>query len=205
MQLSALHLFALKPGFGGVSASFFISSRSMSIQTSSFKTPYGELLLGSFQGKLCLADWKYRRMRTTIDKRIQDGLNSTYVNDESEVMNQTMTQLTEYFDGARTKFDIPLLLVGSDFQRAVWETLVKIPFGTTESYLNLSRILGNEKAIRAVASANGANAISIIVPCHRIIGSKGDLTGYAGGLPAKNKLLILEGALQKTDQLELTF
>lgn len=174
------------------------------IVTSSFKTSFGELLLGSFENKLCLADWKYRRMRTTIDKRIKEGLESEYTDGDSEVIMQTKAQLTQYFEGERTEFDIPLLLIGSDFQRSVWNALIKVPFGTTESYLGLSRKLGNEKAIRAVASANGANAISIIVPCHRIVGSNGELTGYAGGLPSKKKLLELEGALQKTQQLELS-
>src|SRR5690606_18399830 len=93
----------------------------------------------------------------------------------------------------RTTFDIPLLFIGTDFQKSVWEALMEIPYGTTKSYLELSRDLGDENAIRAVATANGANSISIIVPCHRIIGSDGSLTGYAGGLNAKKKLLQLEG------------
>ena len=157
------------------------------------KTPVGELILGSSDGKLCLADWRYRRMRTTVDKRLQKALTAIYIEEKTGLIEQTITQLTEYFDGMRKSFDIPVLLVGTDFQKSVWETLITIPFGKTESYLGLSRKLGDEKAIRAVASANGANAISIIVPCHRIIGSNGDLVGYAGGLPAKKKLLTLEG------------
>ena len=92
--------------------------------------------------------------------------------------------------------------MGTEFQKQVWDSLLQVPYGKSETYLGLSKILGNEKAIRAVATANGANAISIIVPCHRIIGSNGDLVGYAGGLPAKKKLLELEGALS-TSQLGL--
>jgi methylated-DNA-[protein]-cysteine S-methyltransferase len=88
------------------------------------------------------------------------------------------------------------LLVGTDFQKTVWEELLKIPFGKTLTYLQLSNRLQNPKAIRAVATANGANALSIFVPCHRIIGSQGELVGYAGGLPAKQKLLDLEGGRQ---------
>jgi methylated-DNA-[protein]-cysteine S-methyltransferase len=103
-----------------------------------------------------------------------------------------MRELDEYFAGTRHSFDVPLLLVGSDFQKSVWEALIQVAYGQTETYLGLSRILGNELAIRAVAAANGANAISIVVPCHRIIGSKGELIGYAGGLAAKQKLLTLE-------------
>ena len=94
------------------------------------------------------------------------------------------------------------MLVGSDFQKTVWNTLLQIPYGKTETYLGLSKSMNNEKAIRAVASANGANAFSIIVPCHRVIGSDGKLVGYAGGLSVKKKLLELEGALA-TNQLSL--
>lgn len=94
---------------------------------------------------------------------------------------------------------MPLLFCGSEFQQRVWEELQRIPYGKTISYLKLSRLLGDEKAIRAVATANGANAISILIPCHRVIGSKGELTGYAGGLNAKRRLLELEGALGQLD------
>lgn len=167
-----------------------------------FKTPVGELIIGSFEHKLCLCDWRYRKMRSAIDKRIQSGLDAEYEPGDSEVIEETIFQLNEYFEGDRTTFDIPLLLVGSDFQKSVWEALVQIPFGKTETYLGLSKNLGNEKAIRAVATANGANAISILVPCHRVIGSDGGLVGYAGGLDAKKKLLNIENALIKS-QLSL--
>ena len=138
---------------------------------------------------------KYRRMRTTIDKRIQKGLNAEYIEESSVVIEETIKQLQEYFASERKAFDIPLFTVGTEFQKSVWEGLLKIPYGATASYLELSKNIGNEKAVRAVASANGANAIGIIIPCHRIIGSNGDLVGYAGGLPAKKKLLELENNL----------
>ena len=157
-----------------------------------YKTPVGELILGSYDNQLCLADWRYRKMRRTIDTRIQKGLKTEYVEESSEVIVETMKQLDEYFANERKTFDIPLLMVGTDFQKSVWQGLIKIPYGTTASYLELSKNIGNEKAVRAVASANGANAISIMIPCHRIIGSDGALTGYAGGLPIKKKLLELE-------------
>jgi methylated-DNA-[protein]-cysteine S-methyltransferase len=134
-------------------------------------------------------------MRTTIDKRIQKGLKAEYVEESTEVIEETIKQMNEYFAGKRKGFDIPLLMVGTDFQKSVWEGLIQIPYGTTASYLELSRNIGNEKAVRAVASANGANAISIMIPCHRIIGSNGDLVGYAGGLPVKKQLLELENNL----------
>jgi methylated-DNA-[protein]-cysteine S-methyltransferase len=137
-------------------------------------------------------------MRTTIDKRIQKELNTEYVEESSEVTEETIKQMKEYFSNERKDFDIPLLTVGTDFQKSVWQGLIQIPYGTTASYLELSKNIGNEKAVRAVASANGANAISILIPCHRIIGSNGDLVGYAGGLPVKKKLLEIESNLFST-------
>lgn len=165
------------------------------IRIKTLKSPAGELILGEFDGRLCLLDWKYRKMREQIDRRIQSGLNSSYTEEDSPLFALVEEQLEEYFAGTREDFDIPLLTVGTSFQKNVWEALVKIPYGRTETYLGLSRILGNEKAIRAVASANGANAISILIPCHRIIGSDGSLGGYAGGLTAKRRLLDLESQL----------
>lgn len=167
-----------------------------------FKTPYGEFIIGSFDDKLCLCDWRYRKMRASIDQRIQKGLDADFIEAESAIIKETKLQLQQYFDGSRTEFKVPLLKVGTDFQKSVWDALIQIPFGKTESYLGLSKVLGNEKAIRAVATANGANAIAILIPCHRIIGSDGNLVGYAGGLNAKKKLLQLEKALSE-DQLSL--
>ena len=157
-----------------------------------FSFEFGELVLGSYDGELCLCDWRYRKMRTATDRRMQDGLNSEYVEGDSPVIQMTQKQLGEYAQGNREIFTIPLRMVGTDFQKQVWHALINIPFGQTETYLGLSKKLGNAKAIRAIASANGANALGIIVPCHRVIGSKGELVGYAGGLPVKRDLLKLE-------------
>jgi methylated-DNA-[protein]-cysteine S-methyltransferase len=157
-----------------------------------FKTIYGELLLGSHDEKLCICDWRYRKMRTTIDNRIKNGLNAEYIEQESEILQKTIQQLDEYCNYKRKQFDIPLLMVGTDFQKEVWNELIKVSFGETSTYLQLANNIGNKKAVRSVANANGANAISIIVPCHRIIGSNGELVGYAGGLRTKKKLLELE-------------
>ena len=101
-------------------------------------------------------------------------------------------QLREYFAGKREDFDLPLVLQGTPFQLSVWRNLQKIPYGKTLSYLELARKIGNPKAVRAVGLANGSNPIPIIVPCHRVIGSDGSLTGFGGGLPTKQKLLALE-------------
>jgi methylated-DNA-[protein]-cysteine S-methyltransferase len=170
-----------------------------------FKTPIGELILGAFHEKLCLCDWRYRKMRPTIDKRIREGLNASFEEGETIVTETAKHQLDEYFSAERINFDVPLLMVGTYFQKTVWNELLKIPFGKTESYLGLSRKIANEKAIRSVAAANGANAISIFIPCHRIIGSDGRLTGYGGGLQAKRKLLQMEMHKQAPDQLKLFY
>lgn len=105
------------------------------------------------------------------------------------VLEDCVTQLNEYFDGSRKVFDLKLNPTGTEFQLKVWKQLEKIPFGKTLSYLELSKALGDVKAIRAVANANGKNPLWIIVPCHRVIGSDGSLTGYAGGLQRKQWLL----------------
>lgn len=175
----------------------------MSIIIKYHPTPVGELIIGSYNNQLCLCDWRYRKMRAEVDQRIKSGLGASFEEGDSDIIQLTILQLTEYFNDERTHFDIPLKLVGTNFQQQVWNQLIQIPFGSTSSYLQLSKDLSNEKAIRAVASANGANAISIIIPCHRIIGSDGKLVGYAGGLSAKKKLLQLESKSKYPEQLEL--
>ena len=174
-----------------------------SISIKYYTSPVGELILGSFDGRLCLADWRYRKMRKSIDQRIQKDLNANYIEKTTSVLEQTSTQFDQFFAGKVQSFNIPVLMVGTNFQKSVWNKLLQIPFGETETYMGLSKKLGNKKAIRAVASANGANAISIIVPCHRVIGSNGALTGYAGGLTAKKKILELEGSYKPHSQLDL--
>ncbi len=108
---------------------------------------------------------------------------------------EVIAQLDEYFAGRRTEFDLPMTLIGTDFQRRVWEQLRRIPYGETITYGELARRLGNPAAVRAVGLANGRNPIGIIVPCHRVVGSTGDLTGYGGGIEKKRWLLTFEGAL----------
>ena len=157
-----------------------------------YKTRIGELIFGSFEGKLCILDFRYRKMRTTVDNRIKKILDAEFVEQDDDILQKTRNQLDEYLSREREEFDIPLLMVGSDFQKSVWDGLLKVPYGTTSSYLQLAKNIGNEKAVRAVANANGANAIGIIIPCHRIIGSNGELVGYGGGLPVKKRLLKLE-------------
>lgn len=114
-----------------------------------------------------------------------------------EILEDAVYQLREYFEGKRKAFDLELNLKGTVFQQRVWRTLTEIPYGKTVSYRDLSKTLGDVKAIRAVAAANGKNPLWIVVPCHRIIGSDGSLTGYAGGLPRKKWLLAHESPVKQ--------
>jgi methylated-DNA-[protein]-cysteine S-methyltransferase len=112
---------------------------------------------------------------------------------EHPVLVQAARELDEYFAGTRTAFSVPLDMIGTDFQKQVWQALLTIPFGETRSYLQIATLLGKPKATRAVGAANGRNPLSIVAPCHRVIGANGALTGFAGGLEAKAWLLELEG------------
>ncbi|MBC8102417.1 MAG: methylated-DNA--[protein]-cysteine S-methyltransferase [Cytophagales bacterium] len=115
--------------------------------------------------------------------------------DENALLIETRTQLAAYFAGERKTFDLPMSPRGTDFQRRVWSALSDIPYGVTISYGELARRIGDPKASRAVGMANGSNPLSIIVPCHRVIGASGKLTGYGGGIERKRALLALEGCL----------
>ena len=160
-----------------------------------YKTKIGELILGSYNNKLCLSDFRYRKMRTTVDNRIKKGLNAEFVLQDDDILKLTREQLDQYFSGNRKTFNIPILTIGTDFQKSVWQALIKVPYGTTSTYLKLAKSIDNEKAVRAVAAANGANSIGIIIPCHRIIGTDGELVGYGGGLAVKKRLLKLEQSI----------
>lgn len=134
----------------------------------------------------------------------ENGIASITVFDEDlqsdivpEVLQDAVYQLQEYFEGKRTSFDLTLNPQGTDFQKRVWTALLQIPYGKTTSYLELSKTLGDVKAIRAVAAANGKNPLWIVIPCHRVIGSNGDLTGYAGGLHRKKWLLDHESPVKQ--------
>lgn len=163
------------------------------IRTMRYASPCGALLLGSFGDRLCLCDWRTEPHGGRVDRRLKRLLHAGFEPGASAVIEQAVRQLDEYFAGRRRAFDVPLLFAGTDFQKTVWNELLKIPFGTTISYGELARRIGMPEAVRAVANANGANALSIFAPCHRVIGSDRSLTGYAGGLAAKRALLELEG------------
>lgn len=172
------------------------------IYTSSYQSPVGELLIGALDDQLVLCDWRYRKMRSSIDQRIIKATDAEYKDEHHPLIEETVRQLSSYFACELKQFDLPLNPIGTDFQKQVWQELLRISYGDTISYAQLSDRMNHKEAIRAIASANGANAISIIIPCHRVIGSNGDLVGYAGGLPAKKRLLKLEGA-SIMNQLEL--
>lgn len=165
------------------------------IITRHYESPCGTLLLGAFEEKLCLCDWQVEKHRSHVDSRLKKILHAEFKEGTSEVIEKATQQLDEFFAGQRQVFNVPLLFVGTDFQKKVWNDLLDIPFGTTISYGEMARRIGMPKAVRAVANANGANAISIFAPCHRVVGSDHSLTGYGGGINTKRALLELEGAL----------
>lgn len=159
---------------------------------SHYNTPCGLLTLGSFHDKLCICDWQVGRHSEIVNNRLIRALNVRLIYDSSDIIEMAKFQLNEYFNKSRKIFSVPLLYVGTDFQNKVWRQLLTIPYGSTISYIDLAKSIGSPKSVRAVANANGANALSIFVPCHRVIGHNGQLIGYAGGLDAKKFLLDLE-------------
>lgn len=155
-----------------------------------FKTmesPLGKLTLVGRDSKLAAILWEN-------DKPTRVPLGPLQEDPASPILLETERQLGEYFSGQRRQFDLALDFSGTDFQKRVWQALLTIPFGQTRSYSDIALQLGDIKAVRAVGAANGKNPISIVAPCHRVIGASGELTGFAGGLKAKELLLTLEGA-----------
>ncbi|MFF0449769.1 methylated-DNA--[protein]-cysteine S-methyltransferase [Streptomyces sp. NPDC004609] len=149
-------------------------------------SPYGPLTLVATDGVLSglyMTDQRHRPDESAFGARADE---------KAGPFGETVRQLEEYFDRGLTDFDLPLNLAGTDFQRRVWERLVRIPYGETRTYGELAEELGNPNASRAVGLANGRNPVSIIVPCHRVIGSTGSLIGYGGGLDRKQRLLAFE-------------
>lgn len=124
-----------------------------------------------------------------------------WVEGEDAILDMARAQLEEYFAGTRKQFDLPLAPQGTLFQQEVWHTLATIPYGQTISYAQLAQRIGKPTAMRAVGAANGRNPLPIVLPCHRVIGADGSLTGFGGGLPTKQFLLELEGALSRSDDL----
>ncbi len=149
------------------------------------ESPVGKLKLVASSNALVAVLWEREQPnRVKLDTAALDS--------QQPILLETERQLAEYFSGGRTDFDLPLQPDGSEFQKKVWRALREIPFGQTRSYLDLARAIGSAKAARAVGAANSKNPLSIIVPCHRVVGSDGSLTGFAGGVETKAALLALE-------------
>jgi methylated-DNA-[protein]-cysteine S-methyltransferase len=129
---------------------------------------------------------------TRLDFVSNDDKENIIEGSKTELLMEIVKQLDEYFDGTRKAFDLPIEPEGTEFQKKVWKALIEIPYGETKSYGQIAKIIGNDKAARAVGMANNKNPIAIIIPCHRVIGANGKLVGYAGGLELKEKLLELE-------------
>lgn len=165
-------------------------SAHMNIEIIYYQSPIGALEIRStgsaISDILFVNSWKGAKIN-------EDEL--SFVKPKTPVVKACIKQLNEYFAGTRTEFTIPTLQVGTTFQQTIWAELGNIPFGRTISYLELSKRIGNVKAIRAVGTANGNNSISIVIPCHRVIGSNGDLVGYGGDLWRKKWLLEHEGKI----------
>jgi len=157
-----------------------------------FTTPLGPMFACASNQGLCLLEFTDRRMLETEFKDLNKRLNAIILPGENNHLDQMQIEIQEYFQGSRKKFTIPLHTPGTNFQEKTWKNLMKIPYGETRSYKQQAIALGNFNATRAVASANGKNRISIIIPCHRVIGSDGSLTGYGGGLHRKKWLLEFE-------------
>lgn len=161
---------------------------TMSLVKTTMESPVGVLTLVASDAGLVAVLWPGddpKRVRLEVDR--EDA--------GHEVLVKAISQLQEYFAGARSTFDLALDVRGTAFQKQVWEQLLAIPYGTTRSYGEIAIRLGKPSASRAVGAANGRNPLSIVVPCHRVIGTSGSLTGFAGGLDAKRVLLQLEGRL----------
>jgi methylated-DNA-[protein]-cysteine S-methyltransferase len=160
----------------------------MSLAYKIIESPVGKLkLVASNQGLVAIL-WDNDRPHRGV------SLNELVANEQCPVLVETERQLREYFAGKRKTFSVPLDMRGTRFQKDVWEALLAIPFGETRSYGQIANQLGNPRATRAVGAANGRNPVSIIVPCHRVIGSSGKLTGFGGGLETKARLLNLENS-----------
>ncbi len=157
------------------------------------ETPVGEMVLGSIDGQLCLCDWRYRSQREQVDQRLKRYFQAEFLEKPTTVTDLAASQISDYFNQRVRKFSVPLVFAGTEFQITVWKEIMKIPYGTTVSYQDLAVRTGRPDAVRAVANINGQNAIALLVPCHRVVGGKGTMTGYSGGISAKKYLLRLEG------------
>lgn len=166
-----------------------------------FSTPLGPMIaIGNDEG-IYLLEFTDRRMLETELKQLEKHFKSSILPGTNKYIQELKLQLNEYFEGKRKQFDIPLKLFGTEFQKKAWNALLTVPYGKTRSYKEQAQIINRPKAVRAVGTANGCNRIAIVIPCHRVIGENGKLTGYGGGLWRKKWLLDLEKKFQKENHL----
>ncbi|ROH99457.1 methylated-DNA--[protein]-cysteine S-methyltransferase [Chryseobacterium daecheongense] len=158
-------------------------------------TPLGDMFACAVDEGICLLEFTDRKNMEKQFKSLSKSLNAEITEKDHPHFTQLENELKEYFEEKRNTFEVPLFITGTEFQAKVWQLLREIPMGETRTYKQQSEFLGNPKAIRAVGTANGINKIAILIPCHRVIGSNGELVGYAGGIWRKQKLLELEKAI----------
>jgi len=182
------------------------SKDKLVINIERFTTPLGPMFACATEKGICLLEFTNRKMLETEFRELAKKLNAVILPGENPHLQQLRNELHEYFEGKRKDFSVLLHMIGTPFQQNVWQALLKIPYGETRSYQEQSIALNNRKGIRAVASANGFNKIAIVIPCHRVIGKDGNLTGYAGGLERKKWLFDHERKFSGKDlQGELNF
>jgi len=156
------------------------------------ETELGLMIAAATDKGICMFEFEdYKHLDLEL-RQLEESLKASLVKDDNPHFHALKEQIAQYFNWERKTFDIPLDLVGTEFQKQVWLSLLKIPYGNTTTYGKQAEAIGRPASVRAVANANGKNKISIILPCHRVIGSNGSLTGYGGGIERKKKLLELE-------------
>jgi AraC family transcriptional regulator of adaptative response/methylated-DNA-[protein]-cysteine methyltransferase len=190
----------------GISPSKATSKNIINIHR--FESPLGPMFACATDEGLCLLEFSERRWLDKELKTISQLLDASIIHGMNDHLQQVENQMNEYFRKERTEFTIPLVTPGTEFQQKVWKELQNIPYGSTRSYKEQSIALGQPSAIRAVANANGMNRIAVIIPCHRVIGEDGHLTGYGGGIWRKKWLLDLERGIDTTSksaQQEIVF
>jgi len=175
------------------------AAATRSVTLTRIPTPLGPMIAGATDEKVCLLEFADRRMLPTQIRRLHQRLNCLFVPGTSTVLDRLRSELGEYFDRERRVFSAELETPGTPFQQSVWNALREIPYGSTISYGELADRLGNPDAVRAVARANGDNRIAILIPCHRVVGKDGRLTGYGGGLWRKRRLIDLETGVLPLD------
>jgi AraC family transcriptional regulator of adaptative response/methylated-DNA-[protein]-cysteine methyltransferase len=168
--------------------------RESSIWINRVATPLGSMVMGVHDDGLCLLEFAERRMLDTQLGRLSRHMGRVFLPGEHPLMEQVTQELDAYFSGSLRRFSLPLQTPGTAFQEAVWRALREIPYGETRSYADIAAAIGHADAVRAVGRANGDNRIAIVIPCHRVVGSDGELVGYGGGLRRKEYLLAMEQA-----------